>query len=433
MAFNYIDIVSNNDNSSTVNEYSRNINNNDIPDLPTDSSDSESTTGEQDDIKELLKTDSNFMTPMDFYTNRVAYGLDNADENAGYIKSSGTYNISYFWVEDLHNWCRYIVDCTSTSFANIFILCVWNGKDGWSPLTDMQLLKKNDPYKISKIQNAIITKITGKQFEKAIIQNRGTCTAPSFDIINEEFDFYNNGILQSIHAFRLKKNDVYSINDPKNFQAIRWSAGMKFCVENYASGNPEIFNNNFINYSITNTRSGISIGCPTIWRLPTGELCLCTLLNFAGDNGIGYDWRYDQGQKKWVKYNYVKEKLKNGNIPPGDLEEEKWKYNSYQGYIDTNKMMGEDNLAAETFINKLAQNFFGQGTEKTIDKDWLTEYNLTDLTISSQVNYDNLLDSSLVNEQINNNKNNNIKCKFSAPRPIVTTEEPSDIDYVSRW
>jgi hypothetical protein len=96
----------------------------------------------------------------------------------------------------------------------------------------------------------------------------------------------------------------------------------------------------------------------------------------------------------------------------------------------------ESQAESENAINGICRQFFGPGTNKTIENDWL---NINPITIAKE-EYSNasgikgsMLNSELVFEQHNINKENSLNCSFQINRPIVTTTERPNQDYAKKW
>ncbi len=86
----------------------------------------------------------------------------------------------------------------------------------------------------------------------------------------------------------------------------------------------------------------------------------------------------------------------------------------------------------EYVINECIK-IFGDGKSKTIENDWLRKYAKSTESTPVETDYSNMLDSSLMFEQTNNNEINNLKCTFKVTRPLVTTDTPESTDYVKKW
>jgi hypothetical protein len=222
------------------------------------------------------------------------------------------------------------------------------------------------------------------------------------------FDFCEP--MQLIYGLRLQKNVDYTINDASSFQTMRWSSiACHGSIDSLGK------------YAQTNARFPVSTGAPPVWRLPTGEIFLATNFIWRGDNGAPYFYIKD-GELGFRKH-YDKDMLGNGDdkAPP---------------HVAMWKMMGNNKAKAEQWINTICKRFFGDGIEKSIEKDWLRyddEIITKDKLNYVNSNYMNMLDSSKTFEQNNINKQNMLKCGFKVNRPVVTTEESKTGDYVGKW
>ena len=414
----------------------------------------DSSTVEITNIDDLIDS-GNFIPPYEFYSNKNSLEATNNDE--GYVKNNvGTINntdLGYFWLEDLKNWCSYVVDY-AYGFKNSFVLRVWNGRDSWIPIPNLTMYDPTniiyDTYNIAHIQEKLILNL------KQIVQERGSCNG--MGIYGEVQNTGNS--LQVVHGFILKKNVNYTIND-NNFQCIRWSTvptkysyyskdtltartvtynkanniingslpgdgsvfgfyiGNGNLPEATYNSNIEIFDRinrptlNAWKFAQTNCRSPITQGVPCIWRLPSGDIMLAAQFDYNSD--IGNPVYY-----KNSPMGFKKEKL-----PDDAVIQETGNWTG---------ILGDDVINASKWVNSYCAKIFTAGTNKTIQTDWLRDYNWT--TIDTQYNantYENLLDSELRFEQHNINKSNDLKCKFTVSRPVVTTTAKEQQDYARKW
>ena len=109
------------------------------------------------------------------------------------------------------------------------------------------------------------------------------------------------------------------------------------------------------------------------------------------------------------------------------------KYDEYRKFTSRYSLGITKNMIELTkFVNNKCFESFGDGNTKTITNDWLREYKNTNI-VSSPSDYNNMLDSRLMFEQVNSNDTNTMKCSFKVNRPIVTTDEQETTDYIKKW
>ena len=385
------------------------------------------TTDTNDNIDEKIASD-NFITPTEYY-NKISDGTHGSVEKdkQGYYNANGTntnIEIKWFWLEELKNWCTYMVSTNGHEALNIFTLSVWNGKNGWISIANRTMA--GDPYSITqdlfcirKFQEPFLldargyylsnyTFIPGTDqhiYEKLysgkndITQIRGLVQNVYQDHVESLLPFR----LQHIMGFRLQKNTKYTINDQNNFQTIRWNTLYNpFTAEN-------VIGTYLGAYAQTNVRYPVSTGIPTVWRLPSGDIFLATTFYWNADNGNAYYFAKDEGGL------FRKRFYKTGDTPEF-------------------RMMGDNDFTAASWINSLCANYFGSGNNKTIENDWLREKPpATNDASDYSIDYTNMLDSTKSFEQHNINKENSMKCTFTVHRPNVTTEESQTPDYAKKW
>lgn len=416
-----------------------------VVDPSTDSSSSDESSSEQETLDEKLVNEK-FITPMEYYNkaisnNDMAYAGENEQgyHKIGKKTNTNTQKIVWFWVEDLKNWCSYTVSM-EFSGINTFMLNVWNGKNGWIPLFYGNNIcfvdSAVDTTGIRFYQNPIIndllygdyltdTERQGKNYKNIIYRNRSINTriakdengkpvetpdhiGDSPELIGNYFNQADRSALETTIAFKLQKNVKYTINNSEGFQTYRWSTNANFVDTD----------DNF-EFKQMDNRNGVTTGVPPLWRLPSGELCLCVFLQWVGVTGNAYCY------------------VKDNSIGPNGYFRKQYIESLGDGETESNRLMGDDPLAAANWINTLCAQFFGDGNNKSIQTDWLrSDKEIFAKNSASNYSYtdtSNMLDSTKTNEQHNINKENDLKCTFVINRPLVTTEEPEQIDYVRKW
>lgn len=389
------------------------------------------TTDTNDNIDKKLASD-NFITPTEYYNKNSEWTHGSAEKDKqGYYNANGTntnIEIKWFWLEELKNWCTYTVSTNGHNALNIFMLSVWNGKNGWisisnETMTDDPFSRTQDLFGIHKLQEPFLLDARGYYLSNSTFipgtdKHVYTKLEPGKNDITQlrglaqNVDL-NNGVtevksllpyrLHHIRGFRLQKNTKYTINDQNNFQTIRWNTLYNPIVE-------EKTIMEFLGaYAQTNARYPVSTGIPTVWRLPSGDIFLATTFFWNADNGNAYFFAKDEGGLFRKKF------YKTGNTPEF-------------------RMMGDNDFTAAAWLNSLCANYFGSGDNKTIENDWLREKPpATNDNTDYSVDYSNMLVTTKIFEQHNINKENSMKCSFVVHRPNVTTEEVQTIDYAKKW
>lgn len=391
----------------------------DIDTTAVSNTDSESSSSEDKKTdKEKLLDEGGWMTPQEYYSNMATTSSDtqgSADSEGEIMYGSSSSKVDYFWVEDLKNWARYTVsfeeDC-----KNIFELNVWNGKNDWIPVIPATapyihdhifiILPRLDTYGIGNLQNKFFE--TNKV--DYIIQYRGITQEilPIQDAsLLSKYD-NKNAFMQVVNGIRLKKHFKYGINNSAKFQTVAYGT-------NYYFGD---LGAKWENFAQSNFRSSVLIGCPPVWRSPTGEIILCTRLEWNSDPGHSYYYKVranskDKGFKKYYNAYYCSNRS-----------------------VYLKQIMKNDTIESANWLNSKCREFFGSGNDKTIEYDWLQEYNRTvdksEYSSGSEKNV-SMLNSELLFEQHNINKENSLKCSFRINRPVITTTERPAPEYVKKW
>ena len=404
-----------------------------------------------DDSKPLdtFVEENNFITPYEYY------GSNNNANNQlidRLTDGKSSEDMVYFWVEDLKNWCTYDVSYNYTDpdfnkgyyYGIRFRLYVWNGKNDWIevirsnlPINEpyITINKVKDTYKIGKYQDVLFKELLSKSASR-----NAEYTSMSPELYNDQFRgmvniaenkapdlnrrYHNvknviNRPYNQITTIRLKKCDRYTINDYSDFQTRRYSDNSVW-LSKYATNDA---------YKLTNYRSLISTGIPTVWRSSTGEINMAIYMELNTDVGRPYRYTAKMGlaNKLYLQKDFRTESLY--NISAGDRDV----YNEFIEDTDKVQFWWVDNIKNfKKYINEYCKTIFGGGESKTIKNDWLRLYKKsTDTQV--EADYTNLLDSSLIFEQINSNDNNNLKCSFTVNRPVVITDDIETTDYIKKW
>lgn len=171
---------------------------------------------DENDTSELT-SENGWIEPYNFYKNSSNVKLNVNNASNGMLGSRDSDNDdrnNYWWCEELHNWCMYKADCNSYDYLNMFSLYVWDGKGQWVKFNDNMKIDRTNQFAPwqnkfinEKIKdNEIIKQERGRHYEKDLSYN------------------YSEGPLTVNRAIVLNKETKYSINDPGDFQTIRWSA-----------------------------------------------------------------------------------------------------------------------------------------------------------------------------------------------------------------
>lgn len=138
-----------------------------------DTSHSDDSSGHEKTIDELIDSAS-LQEPYKFYsTNNSNEDVTMTVTESGegmYYNNTTSKSKSYFWVEDLKNWCRYKVNNNCVDYVTpnteklpygiSFKLQVWNGSNGWLDIDDNGNVNMNsDINKIHNIQKNIVERL----------------------------------------------------------------------------------------------------------------------------------------------------------------------------------------------------------------------------------------------------------------------------------
>lgn len=418
----------------------------------------------EDDTLDTFIKNNNFISPYEYYSKNNV-GDDEQIVNEGYKNLSNITTSTYkiFWVEDFKNWCTYKcaylknsnpVHRAAADEDNLYTWCVymilyvWNGKNGWIALAILpagyDVYNTNivfdpglgeDKYQIARYQYALFEEIekiphslnkydnTPDSRQHTITQNRGTVSiAEKMLPVDTDATYEAISIVEmpytQLQAIRLKKVDKYSINGI-NFQTKRWSK-LNAYISRYATNDA---------YKNTGYRSFVTTGIPTVWRSTTGELFLSARLLVATDVGTPYTLTKATDDNGNPYFKKIYKTPKKSDIKSGKIDV----YNECVEASDRAELSMVENLNEfQNYINELCISTFGDGRNKTIKNDWLRLYKISN-DGQTEADYNNLLDSNLVFEQVNSNSDNNLKCSFVVNRPVIITDEQQNTDYVKKW
>lgn len=361
--------------------------------------------GEIPDLDEALENSEDWKTPMEYYSsqgNKDTSSLKIVNPNLEATNST----VKYFWVEDLHNWCRWINENNTK-----LVLYVWNGKNDWDSLeTVIKKPKKyfytdeffdfGVNYTTSKGKEINSGLRYGEVFYKTILLKEST-----------KFSTYEKDTFQNI---RLSK--VHDTNNAQIYYGTKISSGKKTYVDYYDEyGICEWLGNDWeptenwwylINYageykgkdgdksasSVLVEKRGFVIptqACPSVFRNASGQLLLCYVFKVSGNFS---------SRDKSKKNNYFR-----------DEETE--------------------------YLNEVCELYFGKGEDRLIKKHWKRiNYFETTQEIPSDIKTDN--EETLYNMPSiykSSSDDINMTMTFTVPRPNVGNDMIASTDVVSRW
>ena len=345
------------------------------------------TTIDQEDYLEEQIKKRNFVTPAEWYgTNNQI--IDDEPESQ-----------EWFWLDTFSNWCRYEVDeLDKTSVA----LKLWDGLGTWEPVSIMMALCNYlDNY--SLVKNYLYNL---KFFKKG----------PSCPYDYGTGKVVYNPIKLAGHDMNAKPRDgqirYSTVVLPKDSKSILYKTKMNL---DYANA---YYNKDYSTYARAfygtpteaqestkavnkDTKRQYIIGSelqpvPCVIKLSTGNLAIC------------YDFvAQTNGENQGILRNIV---------------------NTVEG-IET--VPYED----ATELNRKCKVIFGDGSDKTIEKDW-KRYIIKDTTeeiksdIKGESNETLYGSASLTNIMASSNMNS---ISIKAPRPNPTTNNKNIEDYIERW
>lgn len=312
-----------------------------------------------------------FMTPSEYYSDKTNL-IDDEDSSH-----------NWFWLDTLSNWCRYeLFEDGST-----IMLKLWNGLGGWDDIQDiMKEINLNDNNKLLK--NFLYNKdffVYGVEFP---VNNNSERYIPAYNpVVPKEFGNTNNPKVErgQIH--------YYTLVLPKDTRSILYKTNMSNYNEQFD------YNNDYNDYArmfypvdeggtIPDDTRKYAIGistqyCPCVMKMRTDELAICIYLVAQVANESGY----------------------------------------YKNIITPEE------------ANIRCKKIFGDGADKTIEKDWKRYYkNDRSEEIESDVRDTN-------NDTIFNTKSSVLvsgsdtinTIRIYAMRPNPTTNNKDVQDYLERW
>lgn len=200
--------------------------------------------GETGEVEETVEntgnmtSDEGWISPYDYYRNNNFNWTSKNDDENGMLQdqrdndtNTGRYKNSYWWCDDLKNWCVYRVnnevDTASDTYVNTFVLLVWNGISNWVPfkLDELVLRGKN---KFEPAQTRIIERKKAKGETVNQIIGKSKFLTPTKTDSPKGPVTWNTGII-------LKNTEAYTINDEDKFQTMRWSTPQHITSEEWFS------------------------------------------------------------------------------------------------------------------------------------------------------------------------------------------------------
>lgn len=320
----------------------------------------------------LADTSIKWQTPAEYYSNNMSV-TDNNVENP-----FGISNQVWFWVDSLKNWCRY------NYTAGILQLTCWNGRNGWDNVGELVTLK-NVMYWIPL-------------YNKYFYSHSFFIEGPAYT--NQGSDFipmrYPNGpVGQAYYRTIMLHRDTTVLNYNEKFQSMHdtktYQTGERNTKSNAGIGAFGKYTNAGNPIYVDETRRAIhgvpTQYCPVIFKLTNGNLALSYYYS-VNTNGYG---------------------------------------------VFTDEYPFQ--LISPDEANERCRDVFGDGTDKTIFKDW-KRFNTTDTSeeFATEIKFDNeetLYNAMSLNRVYGSKKINNIK--LFANRPNPTTNNSDIQDYLERW
>lgn len=299
-------------------------------------------------LQEALDNPQNpWKTPQEYYSDNSPTGqLPSGESGTGYVKARVVSKDekdkmtvpTWWWSNTLANWCTF--KKTEQYTTELF---VWNGQNGWDKFSSIMLEPRFAGSSKIHYYYDITRFIKGARLRGRVV----------YDSLTYEYK-----------SIKLIADTKFSQYDERNFQTVKLN-------KMYIAGKGT-------------DRYPISVGIPTIMRLPSGELQLLY-------------------------------KLK---VP---------------GMSKNTEVIYDDNI---DFVNAVCKAYFGDGQEKTIREDWKRFYKIVNSGEETATDIITDEDSSLVDaDEINTiHENSDMFCiSLTVPRQYPETGTSIGNDYVERW
>lgn len=202
-----------------------------------------------DDVSDaygLATTDYGYIEP-------YKYAQDSKDDGVKTIKDSGylryypdaaiegSKTTTYFWIEDFKNWATWMISpnstYTSVPAANDFVLCLWNGRDGFKALDYNGAMSSKDQV-FQKLQNDILARL---RLTSVDINGVPSTIDEFISHTRGDFQDFNNSpwgnsmpaIMSRVYV--LNKITNYSIYDSNTMQTFRYGNPLNLDITEKAS------------------------------------------------------------------------------------------------------------------------------------------------------------------------------------------------------
>lgn len=347
--------------------------------------------------KNELKTPSEYYSSDTFFStiepgqdgyNKTKIIIDPEQE----IKISSLKDIpTWFWLDTLKNWCTF----KANNLADVFTgneLYVWNGRNGWLKFSRLiELWRKNQ----ASIKETV-KKLSLYDFDRMNLIFQESIS-PDDDGYADDERYYID-----FKGIKLEKDCAYSNHDKETFETI--TSKIEYDKEAANSYRVTLFS-----------------GCPNIIRTGSNEICLCYTLE---PNYSKMIMTHFFGKEKDIKY-FSHRSRGSGTI------------RQFTQYADP-KFFNEKiclQLFKEDFINSVCAASFGNGNDKTIEKDF-HDFFAKKVDEEPSEFFASSSEASLVDApEINNIKIDDakLKIKFTANDLYSVGSDTTSTDFAERW